>query len=169
MNGVRTLIKFLRPLDNIDFSLGSLKIQLFLSFFFFFFPLFVHFGRVHLSVSLIARNFQGENIYIYIYLYGALSSTRDFYFFTAEIIVHRYYFQPNDHRKLSITPIVVSSSIIASIIHPRFSIERSIVPKNRSFFSFFSNRGELGVGKGDKDEYLSRPTSPFCLPTCTTR
>ena len=138
MNGVRTLIKFLRPLDNIDFSLGSLKIQLFLSFFFFFFPLFVHFGRVHLSVSLIARNFQGEKyIYIYIYLYGALSSTRDFYFFTAEIIVHRYYFQPNDHRKLSITPIVVSSSIIASIIHPRFSIERSIVPKNRSFFFFF--------------------------------
>lgn len=70
MNGVRTLIKFLRPLDNIDFSLGSLKIQLFLSFFFFFFPLFVHFGRVHLSVSLIARNFQGENIYIYIFIWG---------------------------------------------------------------------------------------------------
>lgn len=168
MNGVRTLIKFLRPLDNIDFSLGSLKIQLFLSFFFFFFPSsFISVAFTSPSRSSLGI-FRGK-IYIYIYLYGALSSTRDFYFFTAEIIVHRYYFQPNDHRKLSITPIVVSSSIIASIIHPRFSIERSIVPKNRSFFSFFSNRGELGVGKGDKDEYLSRPTSPFCLPTCTTR
>lgn len=136
MNGVRTLIKFLRPLDNIDFSLGSLKIQLFLSFFFFFFPSsFISVAFTSPSRSSLGI-FRGK-IYIYIYLYGALSSTRDFYFFTAEIIVHRYYFQPNDHRKLSITPIVVSSSIIASIIHPRFSIERSIVPKNRSFFFLF--------------------------------
>lgn len=85
MNGVRTLIKFLRPLDNIDFSLGSLKIQLFLSFFFFFSvrsfrsrsPLRLAHRSEFSSLNVKAKSLARGKKYIYIFMW---SSTRNFYF-----------------------------------------------------------------------------------------
>lgn len=56
--------------------------------------------------------------------------------FTAKIIVHRYYFRPNDRRK-AFHRGRASSSIIASTIHP-FIFDRTI---DGSIDPDFSNRG----------------------------